>query len=70
VHAHPLGWLRHGGDGIVLLSEQIFDACNALLLCRAIIADDPNYGRWLKGMMEKPYRTPAVYVAAATRRAA
>ncbi len=61
VWRHPLGWLRAGCRGLVLLTRDPVEAWLTLADCRGgIIAEDEAHARELRRALERPWPVPEV----------
>lgn len=58
------GWFRHGCDGLVLLSPDLWAVYRLLTLCTSgLVAEDERHAEELRAALEHPWpHPPPVYV--------
>jgi hypothetical protein len=67
----PLGWLRPGCRGIVVLSQDAACAYRVLTMCRAgIIAEDAVHAAELRRFLVRPWPIPRIIIPGKRRHAA
>jgi hypothetical protein len=58
----PLGWLRSGSRGLVLLTQDRREQYRVLTLCDALIAEDERHAARLREVVQRPLLGPPVLV--------
>jgi hypothetical protein len=71
VHRHPLGWLRGGLRGLVIVADDPVEAYVVLADCRGgIVADDERHRVQLQRILNRQWAIPPITSIAERRRAA
>ncbi|HVB15687.1 MAG TPA: hypothetical protein VNF04_04080 [Stellaceae bacterium] len=66
----PIGWLRSGCAGLVLLSRDLHDQYGVLTLCSTVVAENSQHAAELRRVIERPWSRPPVIIAGRRRDAA